>query len=44
MNNREDVSEKCNGEKKENVRNRKRGYEINLAIELVLAVLRWAFE
>ena len=40
MNNREELSEKCNPEKKEKGQKSKRGYEINLAIELVLPVLR----
>ena len=40
MNNREELSEKCNPEKKEKGQKSKRGYEINLAIELVLRVLR----
>jgi len=37
--NREELSEKSNPEKKEKDQKSGRGYEINLAIELVLAVL-----
>ena len=40
MNNREDLSEKCNPEKKEEGQKSKGEYEINLAIEIVLVVLR----
>ena len=40
MNYREDLSEKSNPENKEKGQKSKREYEINLAVELVLAFLR----
>ena len=38
VNNREELSERCNLEKKEKGQKSKRRYEINLVIDLVLAV------